>query len=179
MFESALTRWKIRHIQHPCQSTIFHLLVSSKVQELTQSACLNHWVCSFSFPGSTPVCTRCVRKAATSFRGLAWVSHQCPGCGEGHFGVTRGACRYHERASVIVRLALVRGSPEWAPRGTWISHKWSFFVCSFENLSCFIFYCRGLDFSEFGRLLSSKKNCTAYWVLPWRKVEICPRLGPT
>ena len=43
--------------------------------------------------------------------GLTWVSPQCPACGVGHLGVTRGACRHHERVSVIVGLALVRGSP--------------------------------------------------------------------
>ena len=75
------------------------------------------WVRSFSFPGSTPVCPRCVRIALTSFQGLTRVSHQCPACGVCHLGVTRGAWRHNERASVIVRLALVRGSPEWAPRG--------------------------------------------------------------
>ena len=32
-------------------------------------------------------------------------------------GVTWGACRHHERASVIVGSALVRGSAEWALRG--------------------------------------------------------------
>ena len=30
-----------------------------------------------------------------------------PPCGVGHLGVTWGTCRHHERASVIVRLALV------------------------------------------------------------------------
>ena len=61
-----------------------------------------------------PGLPRYVRIALT---GLTRVSPQCPACGVGHLGVTRGAWRYHERASVIVRLALVRGSPEWAPRG--------------------------------------------------------------
>ena len=46
---------------------------------------------------------------SNSFDGLTWVSPQCPACGVGHLGVTWGACRHHERASVIVRLALVRG----------------------------------------------------------------------
>ena len=35
-------------------------------------------------------------------------------------------------------------------------------VCSFENLSCFIFYYRGVDFLELGRLLSPEKNCPAF-----------------
>ena len=65
-------------------------------------------------PRSAPVHSNI---ALTSFHGLTRVSPQCPACGVGHFGVTRDAWRHRERASVIVRLALVRGSPEWAPRG--------------------------------------------------------------
>ena len=47
----------------------------------------------------------------TALTGLTRVSPKCPACGVGHFGVTCGACRHRERASVIVRLALVRASP--------------------------------------------------------------------
>ena len=50
------------------------------------------WVRSFSLPGSTPVvCPPYVRIASTSIQGLTRVSPQCPACGVGHFGVTRGA----------------------------------------------------------------------------------------
>ena len=59
-------------------------------------------------------CPRYVRIALT---GLTRVSPKRPTCGVGHLGVTRGAWRHHERASVIARLALVWGSPEWALRG--------------------------------------------------------------
>ena len=37
--------------------------------------------------------------ALTSFQGLTRVGPQCPACGVGHLGVTRGACRHHERVS--------------------------------------------------------------------------------
>ena len=52
-----------------------------------------------------------VRIALTSFQGLTRFSppSQCPASGVGHFGVTWGACPHHERASVIVRLALCQG----------------------------------------------------------------------
>ena len=83
----------------------------------TQMMYKNHWVRSFSFPGSTPVCPRCVRIALTSFQGLTRVGPQWPACAVGQLWVTWAARRYHERPSVIIRLALVRGSPEWAPRG--------------------------------------------------------------
>ena len=72
---------------------------------------------SFSFPGSTPVCPKCVRIAWRHSRGFIQVSPQCPACGVGHLGVTWGAWRHNERASVIVQIALVRGSPECAPQG--------------------------------------------------------------
>ena len=49
------------------------------------------WVRSFSFPGSTPVCPWCVRKALTSFQGFTRGSPQCPACGVGQLGVNRGA----------------------------------------------------------------------------------------
>ena len=68
----------------------------------------------FFFPWVDPGLPRYVRIALT---GLTRVSPQCPDCGVGHLGVTWGVCRHHERASAIVRLALGRGSPEWAPRG--------------------------------------------------------------
>ena len=60
---------------------------------------------SLGRPRSAPV-------RSNSLTGLTQVSPQFPACGVGHMGVTCGACRHHERASVIVRLALVRGSPE-------------------------------------------------------------------
>ena len=72
---------------------------------------------SFSFPGSTPVCPRCVRIALTSFQGLTRVSPQCPACGVGHLGAGPRCMTSLRERWVIVRLALVRGSPEWAPRG--------------------------------------------------------------
>ena len=72
---------------------------------------------SMSFPRVNPVCPRYIRIALTSFRGLNQVSPQCPACGNGHLGLARGAWRHHERASVNVGLALVRGSPEKAPLG--------------------------------------------------------------
>ena len=49
---------------------------------------------------------------SSSFQGLTQDSPQCPAC-----GMTRGAWLNHERESVIVRLALVGGSPGWALRG--------------------------------------------------------------
>ena len=58
---------------------------------------------------------RCVRIALASFQGLTRVSPQCLACEVGHLGVTRCAWRYHKRVSMIARLSLVRGSPEWAP----------------------------------------------------------------
>ena len=73
----------------------------------TSELTVRHWVHLFSLPGST----RLPRIALT---GLTRVSPQCPACGVGHLGVTRVASRHHERASVIVWLSLVRGSPEWA-----------------------------------------------------------------
>ena len=61
-------------------------------------------------------CNGWVRIALTSFQGLTWVSPQCPACGMGHLGLAQGAWRHHKRASVMVRLALAKGSPKWAPR---------------------------------------------------------------
>ena len=64
---------------------------------------------SLGRPWSAPV-------HSNSFDGAHRVSPQCPACGVGHLRVTWGACRHHERASVIIRLALVRGSPKWVLR---------------------------------------------------------------
>ena len=41
---------------------------------------------------------------------------QCPACGVGHLGAGPRCMTSIRQRWVIVRLALVRGSPEWAPR---------------------------------------------------------------
>ena len=63
-------------------------------------------------PWVIPGLPRCVRIALTSFQGLTHVSPQCPACGVGHLGAgTRWTTPLRERW-VVVRLTLVRGSPE-------------------------------------------------------------------
>ena len=46
-----------------------------------------------------------------------WVSPRCPAFGVGHLGAGPRCMTSIRQRWVIVRLALVRGSPEWAPRG--------------------------------------------------------------
>ena len=70
------------------------------------SAKKRHWVHSFSFPGSTPVCGVFFLVHSNSFDvipGAHLVNPKCPACGTGHLGLARGACRHHERASVIAK----------------------------------------------------------------------------
>ena len=99
------------------------------------------WVHSISFPGSTPVCPQYVLIALTSFEGLTRISPKCSACGTGHWGRPE----VHDvttRGWVIVRLALVRGSPKWAPRGRhgeanqktlciMTNHPWTYFVWNY------------------------------------------------
>ena len=65
-----------------------------------------------SYPGVSPVRSNSFDVIPGAHPGQP----QCPACGVGHLGVTRGAWRHRERANVIVRLAHGRGSPEWALR---------------------------------------------------------------
>ena len=41
-----------------------------------------------------------------------------------------------------------------------------------RELSCLIFYYGGVDFLEFGKLLSSEKNCSAFLTTTWAEGRI-------
>ena len=91
-------------------------LASTVLATTVAQEVLYHRVRSFSFPGSTTVCPRCVWIALKSFQGLTRVSPKCPACWQ----ATWSWPKVHDvttRGWVIVLLALVRGSPKWAPRG--------------------------------------------------------------
>ena len=105
-----------RTIIRSCSSSCkqHRLLYNNQLSNLLLSSWLL-WVRSISFPGSTLVCPRCVRIALMSFQGLTRLSPKCLACGM----VTWGWPEVHDvttRGQVIVRLALVRGSPVWAPQ---------------------------------------------------------------
>ena len=68
-----------------------------------------HRLASLGWPRSAPV-------RLNSFDGAHPGQPPVPCLWSGSLGVTCGTCRHHEKASMIVWLALVRGSPEWALR---------------------------------------------------------------
>ena len=76
----------------------------------------NQVVRAISFPGSSPICSRCVR-ALTTFQGLTRVSVKWPACGMGLFGAGPRCMMSPQEGEWLFDLALVKGSPEWSPRG--------------------------------------------------------------
>ena len=67
---------------------------------------------------------------------------------------------------MAVFSAVQNGTPQAGDVSMYMYLRYSLeWLCPFENVSYFLFYCRGVDFSEFGRLLSPRKNCPAYWLI--------------